>query len=115
VWGYKWAWGRPREGEAIDIGAILRLAPGLLGLPGSTAVVMAPLLASRLRVPALLLFLGLRMAVGWDGLDWIDCGRHHADYDLTLLIGTIALASILFEAGYAAGVDAIRPSADLSQ
>jgi DNA-binding HxlR family transcriptional regulator len=37
VWGYKWAWGRPREGEAIDIGAILRLAPGLLGLPVSTA------------------------------------------------------------------------------
>ncbi|MFL5857080.1 MAG: winged helix-turn-helix transcriptional regulator [Solirubrobacteraceae bacterium] len=36
VWGYKWAWGRPREGEAIDIGAILRLAPGLLGLPAST-------------------------------------------------------------------------------
>ena len=36
VWGYQWAWGRPREGEAIDIGAILRLAPGLLGLPAST-------------------------------------------------------------------------------
>jgi DNA-binding HxlR family transcriptional regulator len=29
VWGYEWAWGRPREGEAIDIGAILRCAPGL--------------------------------------------------------------------------------------
>ena len=28
VWGYEWAWSRPREGEAIDIGAILRLAPG---------------------------------------------------------------------------------------
>jgi DNA-binding HxlR family transcriptional regulator len=37
VWGYEWAWGRPREGEAIDIGAILRLAPGLLGLPASTS------------------------------------------------------------------------------
>src|SRR4026208_2500640 len=29
VWGYEWAWSRPRDGEAIDIGAILRLAPGL--------------------------------------------------------------------------------------
>jgi DNA-binding HxlR family transcriptional regulator len=29
-WGYDWAWTAPREGEAIDIGAILRIAPGLL-------------------------------------------------------------------------------------
>src|SRR5829696_8757182 len=29
-WGYEWAWGPPREGEAIDVGAILRIAPGLL-------------------------------------------------------------------------------------
>jgi DNA-binding HxlR family transcriptional regulator len=28
-WGYDWAWGEPREGEAIDIGAILRVAPGV--------------------------------------------------------------------------------------
>ena len=30
TWGYDWAWGPPREGEAIDVGAILRIAPGLL-------------------------------------------------------------------------------------
>ena len=28
-WGYRWAWGPPRPGEAIDVGAILRSAPGL--------------------------------------------------------------------------------------
>ena len=28
-WGYRWAWGPPRPGEAIDVGAILRCAPGL--------------------------------------------------------------------------------------
>lgn len=28
-WGYEWAWGSPRQGESIDVGAILRLAPGL--------------------------------------------------------------------------------------
>ena len=28
-WGYDWAWSAPREGEEINIGAILRLAPGL--------------------------------------------------------------------------------------
>jgi DNA-binding HxlR family transcriptional regulator len=32
-WGYSWAWGSPRGGEAIDVGAILRTAPGLLHLP----------------------------------------------------------------------------------
>jgi DNA-binding HxlR family transcriptional regulator len=38
-WGYAWAWGTPRASEAVDIGAIFRLAPGLLqvsaGLRGS--------------------------------------------------------------------------------
>ena len=29
-WGYAWAWGTPRQSECIDIGAIFRLAPGLL-------------------------------------------------------------------------------------
>ncbi|HEX2084108.1 MAG TPA: helix-turn-helix domain-containing protein [Solirubrobacteraceae bacterium] len=28
-WGYDWAWGPPRAGEAIDIGAILRSATGV--------------------------------------------------------------------------------------
>src|SRR5438445_11159392 len=34
-WGYEWTWGPPREGEDIDVGAILRLAPGLLTPPKS--------------------------------------------------------------------------------
>jgi hypothetical protein len=29
-WGYEWAWSPPRSGEAIDLGAIFRLIPGLL-------------------------------------------------------------------------------------
>ena len=32
-WGYDWAWSAPRENEAIDIGAILRIAPGLISPP----------------------------------------------------------------------------------
>ena len=32
-WGYDWTWSEPREGEDIDIGAILRLSPGLLSPP----------------------------------------------------------------------------------
>ena len=46
-WGYEWAWTAPREGEAIDIGAILRIAPGLVEAPASVSgtaeiVVMRP-------------------------------------------------------------------------
>jgi DNA-binding HxlR family transcriptional regulator len=32
-WGYEWAWSAPRPSERIDIGAIFRLAPGLLHPP----------------------------------------------------------------------------------
>ncbi|MEA2141959.1 MAG: hypothetical protein QOI64_389 [Solirubrobacteraceae bacterium] len=39
-WGLEWAWTAPREGEAIDIGAILRVAPGLIAAPaGPTGTV----------------------------------------------------------------------------
>lgn len=34
-WGYEWSWTEPRRGEAIDIGAVFRLAPGLLSPPKS--------------------------------------------------------------------------------
>jgi DNA-binding HxlR family transcriptional regulator len=30
-WGYEWAWGPPRSSESIDVGAIFRLIPGLIG------------------------------------------------------------------------------------
>jgi DNA-binding HxlR family transcriptional regulator len=30
-WGYEWAWGPPRPMERVDVGAIFRLIPGLLG------------------------------------------------------------------------------------
>jgi DNA-binding HxlR family transcriptional regulator len=36
-WGYNWAWGQPRPDEAIDIGAIFRCAPGMVGLPADTS------------------------------------------------------------------------------
>jgi len=43
-WGYEWAWGPPREGEAVDVTAIFRLAPGLIApgalRPGTVALVV---------------------------------------------------------------------------
>ena len=32
-WGYDWTWGAPRPGEDINVGAIFRLAPGMLTPP----------------------------------------------------------------------------------
>ena len=34
-WGYDWTWSAPRESEEVNVGAILRLAPGLLFPPPS--------------------------------------------------------------------------------
>jgi cell volume regulation protein A len=65
----------------------------------------AALAAGRLRVPGLVLFLGLGMAIGSDGTGWI----HFNDYELARTIGTIALALILFEGGLDAGFGEIRP------
>jgi DNA-binding HxlR family transcriptional regulator len=38
-WGYEWAWGPPRDTEAVDVGAIFRLAPGLVPINGSSGTV----------------------------------------------------------------------------
>jgi DNA-binding HxlR family transcriptional regulator len=35
-WGYEWTWSSPRASESVDIGAIFRLAPGLLRAPATS-------------------------------------------------------------------------------
>src|SRR5579884_2209948 len=42
-WGYEWAWSPPRSAEAINLGAIFRLIPGLQDpsqIPGTTSLVV---------------------------------------------------------------------------
>jgi len=39
-WGYQWTWGSPRPSETVDLGAIFRLAPGLLTTDGTPATVV---------------------------------------------------------------------------
>lgn len=70
-----------------------------------TAAIVAAGLAARLRLPALILFAGLGMLVGSDGLGFIAFD----DYRLARLIGTIALVLILFEGGLSAGWSELRP------
>jgi DNA-binding HxlR family transcriptional regulator len=38
-WGYEWAWSAPRASEKVDLGAIFRLAPGLIRPSGSSGKV----------------------------------------------------------------------------
>ena len=70
-----------------------------------TAGLAAALLAGRVRVPGLLLFLGIGMAIGSDGTGWI----RFNDYELARRVGIVALALILFEGGLTAGFSEIRP------
>src|SRR5437667_12800850 len=79
----------------------LILVAGALLAAGWTA----SLIAERFRLPALGLFLGLGMAIGSDGSDWID----FEDYELARRIGEITDAAILFEAGMAAEFVEICP------
>src|ERR687885_1449053 len=82
------------DGHLVLVGGAL-LAAGL----------GASLAATRLRVPGLVLFLALGMAVGSDGTGWIEFD----DYRLARTIGVIALALILFEGGLTSGLLEIRP------
>ena len=65
----------------------------------------ASLAAGRVRVPGLVLVLGLGMAIGSDGAGLIEFG----DFELARQIGIIALAFILFEGGLSMGFDEIKP------
>jgi cell volume regulation protein A len=81
--------------------AVLILVAGVLLAAG----IAGALLADRVRVPALLLFLGLGMLAGSEGIGDI----HFANYDLARTLGTIALVLILFEGGLTSGWSEIRP------
>ncbi len=63
------------------------------------------LLADRMRIPGLLLFLGLGMLAGSEGVG----GIHFDNTELARTLGTIALILILFEGGLTAGWSEIRP------
>ena len=85
-------------------GTLILIAGTLLALG-----IAATLVAGRLRVPGLVLFLLLGMAIGSDGLALIEFGSTEHDVELARTIGIIALALILFEGGLGAGWSEIRP------
>ncbi len=79
----------------------LILVAGLLLAAG----LIAAKAADRVRVPGLLLFLGLGMLIGSEGPGNVEFD----DYELARTLGTIGLILILFEGGLTAGWNAIRP------
>jgi cell volume regulation protein A len=79
----------------------LILAAGALLAAG----LVASFVATRLRVPSLVLFLAVGMLVGSDGLGWIEFDS----YRLARTIGVISLALILFEGGLTSGLLHLRP------
>jgi len=83
----------------ITVGEPMLIAGALLAVG-----VVASVVASWARVPALILFLAVGMIAG-DGTGLIS----FADFDLAMTVGVIALATILFEGGLAAGLPEIRP------
>jgi NhaP-type Na+/H+ or K+/H+ antiporter len=89
-----------RVRSTMHYGELILITGALLA-----AGLVASTVAARLRVPALLLFLGIGMAIGSDGTGWIDFD----DYGLARTVGVIALALILFEGGIATGFDETRP------
>jgi cell volume regulation protein A len=92
--------GRVWHGVKVHDGERILIVGALL-----SAGLLASLLASRVRVPGLVLFLGVGMLVGSDGAGLID----FSDYELARTVGVVALALILFEGGLAAGFPEIRP------
>ena len=65
----------------------------------------ASLAAGRLRVPGLVLVLGLGMVIGGDGLELIPFD----DFELARRSASSCSRFILFEGGLSAGFDEIRP------
>jgi cell volume regulation protein A len=87
------------EGRLVLIVGVL-LAAGLI----------ASLAAGRLRLPGLVLVLGVGMLIGSDGLGLIDFGKDFdEDFELARAAGVVALGFILFEGGLSSGFDEIRP------
>jgi cell volume regulation protein A len=81
-------------------GELILLAGALMG-----AGILAAFVADRVRIPGLLLFLGLGMLAGSEGIGGID----FSDAELARTLGTIGLVLILFEGGLTAGWGEIRP------
>jgi DNA-binding HxlR family transcriptional regulator len=121
-WGYDWVWTGPREGEAIDIGAILRIAPGLAAPPASLsgtaelvverpdgttchysmAVARGNVTISEAAAP------DAEAHVTGTEQDWIEALGPSADRDALSISGDERLATIVLDGVAASAASAVR-------
>ncbi|MDP1850675.1 MAG: helix-turn-helix domain-containing protein [Solirubrobacteraceae bacterium] len=110
-WGLDWAWTAPREGEAIDIGAILRVAPSLIaaapGVAGTAeltvirpdgtlchyAITVGAGTATIVEAPAP----DAAARIAGSEADWIDALGPGADRSALKITGGAALASVVLD------------------
>ena len=117
-WGYDWAWGPPRPGEAIDVGAILRSATGMAVPARAKAGTAEIVVTGRSRADCI-----YAMTVGRDGMTiseraepgaadarvtateraWIDAFSPHGSRSGLSFEGDERLADAVLEACGAAG------------
>lgn len=83
--------------ETVNVGLLLSGVLLLLGIASSK-------FSARLGMPVLVLFLGVGMLAGSEGVGGID----FEDYQLANTVGSVALALILFDGGLLTSSDAIR-------
>lgn len=79
----------------------------LIGALLLLASILASKTSGRLGVPSLLLFMGVGMAAGSDGLHIIDIGLKYAG--VAQFLGIVALAFILFSGGMDTRMESVRP------
>ncbi|MGI8728387.1 MAG: winged helix-turn-helix transcriptional regulator [Solirubrobacteraceae bacterium] len=110
-WGYDWAWSAPREYETIDIGAILRIAPGLVTAPSTVSGVAHAAVVVDEEITAHYCLTVTQGAVTiaehepehadcrirGAQQDWIDAFGPGADIDALRITGDERLATILVE------------------
>jgi DNA-binding HxlR family transcriptional regulator len=121
-WGYDWAWSAPRDGEAIDIGAILRIVPGLATPPAGISGT-AELAVTRpdgttcqyaLTVARGTVEISERTApdaeahISGTEQDWIDALGPAADRDALSMKGDERLATVVLDGVCASAAHAVR-------
>jgi hypothetical protein len=118
-WGYEWAWSLPRSTESVDLGAIFRLAPGLIGSSEVAGTVEFSVTADNETEGASYTFTlgrdGVTIEerpadepdarVSGDRLAWINAFGPGRDRDRLSISGNASLASMLLD-GLTAEIEA---------
>jgi DNA-binding HxlR family transcriptional regulator len=111
-WGYDWAWGAPRDGEAVDVGAVFRCALGLLAHRANVAGTLQMSVGERfytLHIAASGATLSEKAAdaadatVAGDRDAWVEALGPHRDREGLVVTGDARLVAAVLDGISAAG------------